>query len=263
MHTMNTQYFAPVDFSQFKYPTASAAATATAAVSVPAVQTQMQVSQTPLAVHPQQLGAHSYYYPHQQTQQYNYHYGYQSASPVSSASSNSSFDAQRQMRIENHRSKSQTQKYHQLLRSNSDPLNQAELPAAEPPRRRYKYKSQSQKRISATKYVPADPSANVAQFSREDLIIIKNILPMAEIHKWNYLSNKLSKLKSKKLNSEFCIDKFHQMYNLPFNKNNSPLDSNYTLRANSEDPAVGKNYEGLVGSSLGYILSSDGWNLID
>lgn len=118
--------------------------------------------------------------------------------------------------------------------------------------------------ISST-YVPTDPSLDISQFTEEDIIILKNMLPSAEIYKWKYTSHKLSKTRSKKLNSEFCISKFHTMFGLPFNPKRSLLHSIYFLKADSKDMNNQKeeNFEGTLGSSLPYIVFQDGWNSID
>lgn len=185
-----------------------------------------------------------------------------------------SFEHQRQMRIENHKHSIQKQHIQQIQENNNRPKpirfvsGHYDLDA---PKRKYQYRKNSQKEIldNGYLYLPADSNANINQFSKEDIIILKNILPNAEIHKWKYISNRLSKTKSKKLNTEYCINKFHQMYDLPFNKNNNPLDSKYGLKINSKNDFNidiknnGDNFEGMMGSSLGYILSRDGWNLID
>ncbi|ODQ45254.1 hypothetical protein PICMEDRAFT_74025 [Pichia membranifaciens NRRL Y-2026] len=120
-----------------------------------------------------------------------------------------------------------------------------------------------QSEISPDMYVPADPSLDISGFTEEDIIILKNLLSFAEIHKWKYISNKLSKTRSKKLNAEYCITKFHAMYGLPFSPKNSLLHSNYFLKIDKERKPEEESFEGILGSSIPYIVSKDGWNLID
>lgn len=149
-----------------------------------------------------------------------------------------------------------------------------------------------QPELSPDYYKPADPSTDLSNFTEEDVIVLKNLLSLAEIHKWKYISNKLSKIRSKKLNTEYCINKFHLMYNLPFNPKNNSLNSNYFLKmndnhhnhnhnhnhnhthldhnisldnnnTNTETEEKEETFEGMLGSSLPYIVSKDGWNLID
>lgn len=122
---------------------------------------------------------------------------------------------------------------------------------------------QDQKTIPLDQYAPSDPTHDILQFTEEDIIILKNILSLAEIHKWKYISNKLSKIRSKKLNAEYCIRKFHLMYGLPFNPKNSLLNSNYFLKVDNGQNSEGENFEGMLGSSIPYIVSKNGWNLID
>lgn len=120
-----------------------------------------------------------------------------------------------------------------------------------------------QSEISPDVYVPADPSLDISGFTEEDIIILKNLLSSAEIHKWKYISNRLSKTRSKKLNAEYCINKFHTMYGLPFSPKNSLLHSNYFLKIDKERKPEEENFEGILGSSIPYIVSKDGWNMID
>ncbi|GMM32270.1 hypothetical protein DAMA08_050150 [Martiniozyma asiatica (nom. inval.)] len=130
-------------------------------------------------------------------------------------------------------------------------------------KRKYYFKNH-QSKISDSFYMPADKEADICKFTKEDIIILKNILPAAEIHKWKHISNSLSKSKSKKLNAQYCIQKFHDMFNLPLNPQHTPLHASYCLSLNQDSHQLqGKNYEGMVGSSIGYILSKDGWNYID
>jgi hypothetical protein len=124
-------------------------------------------------------------------------------------------------------------------------------------------KSSSSENISLNVYEPADPNVDLSQFTEEDIIILKNILSLAEIHKWKHISNRISKSRSRKLSSEYCINKFHSMYGLPFNAKNSLLHSNYFLKLNKDQHQKDENFEGMLGSSIPYIVSKDGWNLID
>lgn len=136
----------------------------------------------------------------------------------------------------------------------------APAPAFSPPSRTV---TNRQLEISPDVYVPADPSLDISSFTEEDIIILKNLLSSAEIHKWKYISNRLSKTRSKKLNAEYCINKFHTMYGLPFSPKNSLLHSNYFLKIDKERKPEEENFEGILGSSIPYIVSKDGWNLID
>lgn len=120
-----------------------------------------------------------------------------------------------------------------------------------------------QSQIPPDVYVPSDPSLDISSFTEEDIIILKNLLASAEIHKWKYISNRMSKTRSKKLNAEYCINKFHTMYGLPFSPKNSLLHSNYFLKIDKERKPEEENFEGILGSSIPYIVSKDGWNLID
>ncbi len=138
---------------------------------------------------------------------------------------------------------------------------------AERPDRVYKSVN-NQNRISPSCYLPADRNADISGFNEQDVYILKSLLPLAESHKWKYLSSKLSRLQSRKFNAEFCARKFHQMYRLPFNESNSLLKVAYSLKDKThKDLAAsgmsGINYEGLIGSSLSYILCRDGWNYVD
>lgn len=122
----------------------------------------------------------------------------------------------------------------------------------------------NQASIPTDTYIPANPDVDISQFTEEDIIILKNILSLAEVHKWKHVSNRLSKAKSKKLSAEFCINKFHAMYGLPFNPKNTLLKSNYFLKMdNDENLKNSENFEGMLGSSIPYMVSKDGWNLID
>lgn len=232
---LNSQSYLPVDYGKFNYPTSS-------------VYTQPNSFYPPN--YPQFVDSSS--------SQALASYYYQPAVPPPPPQAQYQFDLQRQMRIEKHNRQLQSAKPMRFVSGHYD---------LDAPKRKYKYRKGSQNEISPSVYIPSDPQANTSQFSREDIIILKNILPNAEIHKWKYISNRLSKTKSKKLNTEYCITKFHQMYGLPFNQKNSPLDCNYGLKLKSEDSQndqeQGNNFEGILGSSLGYILSRDGWNLID
>lgn len=114
-------------------------------------------------------------------------------------------------------------------------------------------------------YVPSDPSLDISFFTEEDVIILKNLLPTAEIQKWKYASQRLSKIRSKKLNAEFCISKFHAMFGLPFNPKKSLLQSIYSMKADSKNTSnsTEENFEGILGSSIPYVVAKDGWNSID
>lgn len=112
-------------------------------------------------------------------------------------------------------------------------------------------------------YIPSNENIDISKFTEEDIIILNNILPLAEIHKWKYVSNKLSKRRSKKISAEYCMKKFHEMYGLPFNSENSLLHSNYLLKFDKGQQKTEENFEGMVGSSIPYIVSPEGWNLID
>lgn len=130
------------------------------------------------------------------------------------------------------------------------------------------YKSvNNQKQISPSCYMPADQMADIGGFTEEDIYILKSLLPLAESHKWKFLSSKLSRLQSRKFNAEFCARKFHEMYHLPFNQSNSLLKAVHSLKDKGHNEQgntlVGVNYEGLIGSSLPYIICRDGWNYVD
>lgn len=261
---LNTQSYTPVDYTKFNYPTASMYQTPGVAGVAGVYPFGFQGFADPNAsimYQPVQLPA----FP--------------------------SYEHQRQMRIEKHRHSIQNARAQQTQQAQQEQAQRAHQTQQEhlaqlalrhkqkPPRfvsgyydldapkRKYRYRKNSQRELSPASYVPADPNADTAQFSKEDIIILMNILPNAEIHKWKYISNRLSKTKSKKLNTEYCINKFHQMYALPFNQRNSPLDANYSLRLSPNGHLSqkdrGDNFEGVLGSSLGYVLSRDGWNLID
>lgn len=134
------------------------------------------------------------------------------------------------------------------------------------PRLRRRYRSVNhQNEISATVYLPADPVTDITCFTEEDVFVLKSLLPLAEAHKWKYLSSKLSRLQAKKFTAEFCCRKFHQMYYLPFNAANCLLGVVYLLQGKRKKNFAlhGDNYEGLLGSSLPYILCRDGWNYVD
>lgn len=115
---------------------------------------------------------------------------------------------------------------------------------------------------TSTTYVPADSSVDISQFTEEDVIILKNLLPLSEVHKWKHVSNKVSKIRSKKMSAEYCLRKFHKMYNLPVNPKNTLLNTNYLMKRDGRTQKE-KNPEGILGSSIPYIVSKDGWNSID
>ncbi|KAG7927886.1 hypothetical protein KL925_002244 [Ogataea polymorpha] len=119
-----------------------------------------------------------------------------------------------------------------------------------------------QTQINPLDYMPADPGVDLSIFTEEDAVVLRNLLPLAEIHKWKFVATKLSKRRSKKLNADFCIKKFHEMFDLPFNPAHSLFNSQYFLRASAGTAHSRRNLEGLVGSSLPYIVSKDGWNNI-
>lgn len=121
----------------------------------------------------------------------------------------------------------------------------------------------NQKKLSPSIH-KSDASLDImTDFTKEDIIIIKNLLCYAEIHKWKYISNKVSKFRSKKLNAEYCINKFHSMYGLPFNPKNSPLHATYCLKQYKEKEIQEENIEGMLGSSIPYILSNNGCSSFD
>lgn len=168
---------------------------------------------------------------------------------TSTPSSNSSFSSTSKITKPRHN-------IHPSLKTNvSSPLKQ-QTPSSETFVNR-------QTEISPLVYTPSDPTLDISEFTEEDIIILKNLLSSAEIHKWKYISNRLSKNRSKKLNAEYCINKFHTMYGLPFSPKNSLLHSNYFLKLYKEKKPQEENFEGMLGSSIPYIVSKDGWNLID
>ncbi|KAG7698171.1 hypothetical protein KL930_001833 [Ogataea haglerorum] len=134
------------------------------------------------------------------------------------------------------------------------------LPQAPPRRLSSSRTSIFQTQISPVEYAPADPGVDLSIFTEEDAVILRNLLPLAEIHKWKFVATKLSKRRSKKLNADFCIKKFHEMFDLPFNPAHSLFNSQYFLRASVGTAHSKRNLEGLVGSSLPYIVCKDGWN---
>ncbi|KAH3668318.1 hypothetical protein OGAPHI_002072 [Ogataea philodendri] len=120
--------------------------------------------------------------------------------------------------------------------------------------------SLTQAQISPIDYIPADPEVDLSIFTEEDALVLRSLLPLAEIHKWKYVATRLSKQRSKKFNSEFCIKKFHEMFDLPFDPNHSLFNSRYFLRPHEASNLSGLNFEGLVGSSLPYIVCKNGWS---
>lgn len=105
------------------------------------------------------------------------------------------------------------------------------------------------------RYVPAD-NVDLSKFTASDLDTVCLLLSQAEVHKWKYISNRLSKLRSKKLSPEYAMSKFHQMYNLPFGSSDFLLASRYR----GQLPNVS---EGLLGSSLAYVVCKEGWRYSD
>lgn len=120
-----------------------------------------------------------------------------------------------------------------------------------------------QRQLPNNHYISANKNVDISQFTDEDVIILKNMLPLAEIHKWKYISNKLSKARSRKFNAEYCINKFHEMYGIPFNPKNSLLQSNYFMKLDNSQQQREINIEGMLGSSIPYVVCKDGWNAID
>ncbi|GME89497.1 hypothetical protein B5S28_g3501 [[Candida] boidinii] len=154
---------------------------------------------------------------------------------------------------------------------NSSMIPQVHYPPMEPPQGKLLFPNTATSTTGIT-YVPSNPSYDISEFTEEDILLILDVLPLAEIHKWKYISNKLSKTRSKKLNSEYCIKKFHEMYDLPFDPNDSLLNQNcFTQHSHHQMPfgyknnkfgKPGKNSEGLIGSSIPYIVCKDGWKNI-
>ncbi|OWB69285.1 hypothetical protein B5S33_g1687 [[Candida] boidinii] len=154
---------------------------------------------------------------------------------------------------------------------NSSMIPQLQYPPMEPPQSKVLFPNTATS-TTGIKYVPSNPSYDISDFTEEDILLILDVLPLAEIHKWKYISNKLSKTRSKKLNSEYCIKKFHEMYDLPFDPNNSLLNQYFFTHQghhqmpfgykNNKVGRHGKNLEGLIGSSIPYIVCKDGWKNI-
>lgn len=93
---------------------------------------------------------------------------------------------------------------------------------------------------NAPQYHELMQTSNLNFLTEKDIKIIKSLLPMAETHKWKYLSHRLSKKRSKKISSEFTKVKTHDFFGLP-----------YTSHTNNE---IKYNIEGLVGSSVPYLV---------
>lgn len=104
----------------------------------------------------------------------------------------------------------------------------------------------------------ADPHQPPKQFTEMDLQALKEILPAAETHKWKYISNKVSKAKAKKMNSEFCNVRFHDFFQLPYHLPEEESNIQYLNNSSSfYDANSETNIEGIVGTSLPYLVHKD------
>ncbi|ODV95711.1 hypothetical protein PACTADRAFT_50393 [Pachysolen tannophilus NRRL Y-2460] len=93
--------------------------------------------------------------------------------------------------------------------------------------------------------------------SEEDLLILKKLLASAEMHKWRYISNKISKMRGKKMSTEFCRHKFHEFFGLPY-KHDDHNQVQYLKNASTAfESAVKGSSEGLIGSSIPYLVNND------
>ncbi|ODV93142.1 hypothetical protein PACTADRAFT_51772, partial [Pachysolen tannophilus NRRL Y-2460] len=104
-------------------------------------------------------------------------------------------------------------------------------------------------------------------FTEEDILVMKKLLPLAELHKFKYISNKVSKARSKKISLEFTREKFHQFFDLPLDPKiaehhnldvsggkNGSYDEKNKNKNNVNYSKSHKNIEGLLGSSIPYLV---------
>ncbi|CDK28450.1 unnamed protein product [Kuraishia capsulata CBS 1993] len=86
------------------------------------------------------------------------------------------------------------------------------------------------------------------EFTQQDLNVLIYLLPMAEHYKWKFISNRLSKLRSKKVNLDFCYRKTNEMFNLP---------SDAGTNNGHFQPPDPNSVSGLLGTSIPYLCHMD------
>lgn len=160
-----------------------------------------------------------------------------------------------------HQQQQQQYRYHDQHMTNSRQALGSEI-AMTPPESRHNSDNHIETPVLELKQPIFVPSSNSNEppkyFTDEDLNILKELLPMAETHKWKYIANKVSKSRGKKMNSEFCSARFHEFFNLPQNKSIEETKIQYIKNSNSfYDSGSETTVEGIIGSSLPYLTHSN------